>query len=252
MKNQGTILSLLTPIETFNEICEEEAGNILEYDEVNSILPYAKEAKEAARDLSQFVLEHVNSSDNDTKRVVNYIIGQLHTLDLFGFAINNFEGSKPSVDNLNHSILSIKKYISNTMMSCSGLLRVGEDSSDTKNAEDSKIYEARIAELEAKVKELQLPVENLNAPQKLRMELTCCLLNKAGMTDEILKIQGNKQKAASVMSLLLDIKNTNARGNEAQTCATYLSDRNYPRERHMATIEKINPLLQSLGIDIQL
>ncbi len=211
MKNQGTILSLLTPIKTFNEICEEKAGNSLEYDEVNSILPYAKEAKEAARDLSQFVLEHVNSSDNDTKRVVTYIRVQLVPLDLFGFVINNFEGSKPGVDILNHSILSIKEYLSNTMRLYFEILHDEEDSSDTKNAEGSKIYEAHIAELEAKNSELKERVAQL---QSMDYAKECEALRKENesLEQELADLKAREGIDAPKAALLVRIACTNLGG----------------------------------------
>ena len=102
------------------------------------------------------------------------------------------------------------------------------------------------------IQDLLQPVEDIPAVQKVRMELAFQLLQAAGMTDEILELQGNKQKAATVMSLLLNIQNNNSRENKAQTCATYLSARDLSRSRHQDTIEKINPLLKDLGIDITL
>lgn len=107
-------------------------------------------------------------------------------------------------------------------------------------------------ELKEKIEDLLKPVEDLPAKQKVRMELAYRLLSAAGMTEEVLGQQNNKQKAATVMSVLLGIHNNNARGNEAQTCATYISARDLSQERHKKTIDKINSLLKDINIDIQL
>ncbi len=124
---------------------------------------------------------------------------------------------------------------------------------------DLTAYETRIKELEEKnvalkntIEELQKPVKELPAPQKVRMELAQLLLEKAGMTEEVLRQQGKKQKAATLMSCLLDIHNNNKKGNNAQTCATYISARDLPRNRHEQTIASLNSLLNELNIDIQI
>jgi len=111
---------------------------------------------------------------------------------------------------------------------------------------------AKNAALEERDSELSQPVQDLTAPQKVRMEFALRLLQKAGMTDEVLACRGNLQKAARVMSCLLDIKNNNARQNPAQTCATYLSTRDLSTQRHQGTIVELNTLLAALGVDIQL
>ncbi len=115
-----------------------------------------------------------------------------------------------------------------------------------------KELETKVKELEAKVEELCQPVKNLSAGQKVRMELAFQLLSQSGMTVDVLRQYGKKQKAARVMSLLLDIKNDNSKGNEAQTCATYISARDYSYKRYRAEIKEINSILSDLEIDIQL
>ena len=107
-------------------------------------------------------------------------------------------------------------------------------------------------ELKKRIAELVQPVESLTAAQKVRMELAFRLLQAAGATDEVLEQQNNKQKAARVMSVLLDIHNNNSRGNPAQTCATYISARDLSTTRHKEMIDIVNPLLKELKIDIQL
>ncbi len=118
--------------------------------------------------------------------------------------------------------------------------------------EELKSVKAENTTLQQKVSELSQPVHDLTAQQKVRMELALRLLQKAGMTDEVLAHRGNLQKAARVMSCLLDIKNDNARNNPAQTCATYLSSPDLSTQRHQKTIAELNPLLATLGVDIQL
>ena len=104
-------------------------------------------------------------------------------------------------------------------------------------------------ELKAKLKELLEPVEDLTTEQKVRMEFALQLLEAAGLNDKVLNKRGNRQKAATLMSLLLDIRNENSRGNAAQTCANYISDRRYfPREQNQALLFKLNTLCVELGI----
>ena len=105
---------------------------------------------------------------------------------------------------------------------------------------------------EEEAEEADENIEELPATQKVRMELALLLLKKAGLTDEVLSQQGNKQKAATIMATLLDIHSNNKKGNEAQTCATYISARDLSRDRHEQIIENINSLLKELNIDIQI
>lgn len=116
-----------------------------------------------------------------------------------------------------------------------------------------KELETNNNELKAKLDEVLEPVENLTAEQKVRMEFALQLLQAAGVTDEVLKKRGNKQKVATLMSLLLDIRNNNSRGNTAQTCANYISDRRYyPREQNQQLLLKFNTLCLELGIRVKL
>ncbi len=125
-----------------------------------------------------------------------------------------------------------------------------------KQLEDSKNefteLEKKYNSLKQELKELKQPVEELSAHQKVRMELAKQLLYKAGLTDDTLKVFGNNQKTATLMSLLLDIKNKNAKGNAAQTCATFISAKEVLSKKHHDIVEQINALLSKLGIDIQL
>ena len=116
---------------------------------------------------------------------------------------------------------------------------------------DVRKLQKRIAELEQEVEELKKPLEGFSADQKVRMEFALRLMEKAGMGENLYK-HGNKQKAALFLSTLLDIKNHNARSNEAQTCATYISNRDLSFDRHREYISKLNQLLKDLGIDIEI
>lgn len=134
-----------------------------------------------------------------------------------------------------------------------------EDRTELITPIDLAPYDAQIKELKEEntdlkntIAELQQPVEEMPAVQKVRMELVFQLLKKAGLTDDVLQQQNNKQKVATIMSILLDIHNKNKKGNEAQTCATYLSARDLSRSRHEETINKINALLKELNIDVQI
>lgn len=112
---------------------------------------------------------------------------------------------------------------------------------------------AKIEELQKRVAELEelcQPIEELSASQKVRMELGCQLLEKAGL---VIKKHGDGTKAAQVLSLLTGIENqNNKQDDKAHTCAQYIATRDLPFERHKDVIVKINQLLTDLGIDIQI
>lgn len=67
----------------------------------------------------------------------------------------------------------------------------------------------------------------------------------------MLEKHGNKAKVATLMSLLTGISSLkNKRGNEAQTCQTFLTDKKYyPRKQNMDTLINLNNLCAELGID---
>lgn len=132
------------------------------------------------------------------------------------------------------------------------MTKEGEAEGDISKLQHMKIEELQkeIKALKQELKELKQPVEGFSAAQKVRMELAFRLMEKAGMS---LDGHGNKIKAAQVLSMMLDIKSpNNAKGNEAKTCAQYVSSRDYSRSRHKETVDKLNPLLRDLNIDIQL
>ena len=106
-------------------------------------------------------------------------------------------------------------------------------------------------ELKEKLAEFSEPVENLTAEQKVRMAFALSLFKAAGLTDEKLNQRGNKAKAATIMSLLTGISSSkNNRGNDAQTCQTFLTDQKYyPRTQNMEILIRLNTLCAELGIN---
>ena len=117
----------------------------------------------------------------------------------------------------------------------------------------------KIVELEQEVKDLKEDeeeyLENIDANQKIRMEVAYRLMRKAGLNPHTIK----KQRAAEFISILLGIKSNNARGNKAQTCATYLSARlndtkknAFAFERYKNTTEDVKSRAKELGMDITL
>lgn len=112
-------------------------------------------------------------------------------------------------------------------------------------------YENRIKELEAEInnlnkelKEANTIPDNVTAQQRVRMELARKLMDAAGINKDVLAIWGNKDKAGTVMGTMLDIV--------PSTCKTYLSDPSINHEHHKETVDKINPLLEALGLKFKL
>ena len=113
----------------------------------------------------------------------------------------------------------------------------------------------RIAELERASEEEQTIYEGIAANQKVRMEIAYRLMRKAGFNPHTTK----KQRAAEFMSILLDIKSDNARGNKAQTCATYISARLNDKKKNAFALEinknttdDVKSRAKELGMDITL
>lgn len=134
-------------------------------------------------------------------------------------------------------------------------LESGNEATETKpisskqdiNPTDNKrieLLEAQVSKLEAELKEAQTIPETITAKQKVRMELTCQLMEKAGITKEVLEHHGNKDKAGTIMGALLEIPST--------TCKVYVSQRDISTPYHKETIDELNPLLMELGTDIKL
>lgn len=132
-----------------------------------------------------------------------------------------------------------------------------DDENVTHLQQQLKEAQKRIAELEQEVKKLkeqdEEEFENIDANQKIRMEIVYRLMRKAGMNPRVVK----KQKIAEFMSMLLYIKSNNARGNEAQTCATYISGRlndinkdAFRYEKYKDVTDNIKKRAKDLGMDI--
>ncbi len=109
----------------------------------------------------------------------------------------------------------------------------------------------RIKELEAEVINLRNELEEthtipdtVTAQQRVRMELARKIMAAAGIDEEILVKWGNKDKAGTLMGTMLDIV--------PSTCKTYLSDPCMNYEHHKNTVDKINPLLEALGLEFKL
>ena len=109
----------------------------------------------------------------------------------------------------------------------------------------------QLDDLQARLEDVSALPEDITAENRVRMEFAFQLLESAGLTKETLGQHGNKQKAATIMSFLLGIKSGNKRGNEAQVCANYISDRRYfPRKQNMETLIKLNKIFSDLGLSV--
>lgn len=108
------------------------------------------------------------------------------------------------------------------------------------------------AKLKEELAEFSVSVENLTANQKVRMAFALDLFKAAGLTDKMLAKRGNKAKVATVMSLLTGISSSkNKRGNDAQTCQTFLTDQKYyPRTQNIDILIRLNTLCTELGINV--
>ena len=124
--------------------------------------------------------------------------------------------------------------------------------SELMEANDINAQQAtRIKELEAEVKNLHNRLEEahtipdtVTAQQRVRMELARKIMAAAGIDKGILAKWGNKDKAGTLMGTMLDIV--------PSTCKTYLSDPCMNYEHHKNTVDEINSLLESLGLEFKL
>lgn len=115
------------------------------------------------------------------------------------------------------------------------------------------IQDKKLLEAQQNIEDLRQPVEELTAQQKVRMAFALDLFKAAGLSDEILEKRGNKAKVATVMSLLTGISSNNSRGNKAQICQTFLTDKRfYPRKENMDMLIKLNSLCAELNISVSL
>lgn len=109
---------------------------------------------------------------------------------------------------------------------------------------DKQMNDDDETELRAKLKEALTLPDTVTAHQKVRMELACRLLEKSGVSKEVLEHFGNKDKAGTLIGTLLEIPSS--------TCKQYLSQRDLSINYHKENIKAINHLLKQLGSDIQL
>lgn len=114
----------------------------------------------------------------------------------------------------------------------------------TQQATRIKELEAEVENLQNELKEAHTIPDTVTAQQKVRMELARKLMDAAGINETVLEKWGNKDKAGTVMGTMLDIV--------PSTCKTYLSDPSINHEHHKETVDKINPLLESLGLKFKL
>lgn len=104
--------------------------------------------------------------------------------------------------------------------------------------------EVKVSSLQDELKEAHTIPETVSAQQRARMKLAGLLMEKAGITNEVLSKWGNKDKAGTLMATLLDIVPT--------TCKTYLSDPCLNYKYHEETVKSINSLLKELGLEFRL
>lgn len=137
-------------------------------------------------------------------------------------------------------------------------------SSDKEHAEDNSELQARIKELESELEKAKKQVADLekqnkeqkdsiellssdipeiDAQQKVRMELARKIMSEAGMNAAFMDLRGRKTKVATLMGTLLEIP--------THTCASWLSNRELNRETHQKSIKEINDIFEALGLAIR-
>lgn len=137
-------------------------------------------------------------------------------------------------------------------------------SSDKERAEDNSELQARIKELESELEKAKKQVADLekqnkeqkdsiellssdipeiDAQQKVRMELARKIMSEAGMNAAFMDLRGRKTKVATLMGTLLEIP--------THTCASWLSNRELNRETHQKSIKEINDIFEALGLAIR-
>ncbi len=137
-------------------------------------------------------------------------------------------------------------------------------SSEEEHAEDNSKLQARIAELEAELEKakkqvadlekqnkeqkdnielLSTDIPEIDAQQKVRMELARKIMSEAGMNAAFMDLRGRKTKVATLMGTLLEIP--------THTCASWLSRQELNRETHQKSIKEINDIFEALGLAIR-
>lgn len=113
-----------------------------------------------------------------------------------------------------------------------------------KEKEKNEELEKEVKNLKNQLKEVNTIPESITAQQRVRMELARLLMEKAGITKDIIKQWGNNKTAGTLMGTLLDIP--------AKTCKSYLSDPSINYQYHKEIVDRLNSLLKSLKVDLRL
>lgn len=117
---------------------------------------------------------------------------------------------------------------------------------------ESELEKAKkqVADLEKQNKEqkdsielLSSDIPEIDAQQKVRMELARKIMSEAGMNAAFMDLRGRKTKVATLMGTLLEIP--------THTCASWLSNRELNRETHQKSIKEINDIFEALGLAIR-
>ena len=107
---KGEVSLSLSKIWTLSEICRNNRDNRLSIEEVNAILPFAKEAKEAIEKVSKYALDNFNSA-NEEERELSIIICRCLKFNSPSYV----SGVDTSVDYLNNLLCSIRQAIMATV-----------------------------------------------------------------------------------------------------------------------------------------
>lgn len=117
---------------------------------------------------------------------------------------------------------------------------------------ESELEKAKkqVADLEKQNKEqkdsielLSTDIPEIDAQQKVRMELARKIMSEAGMNAAFMDLRGRKTKVATLMGTLLEIP--------THTCASWLSRQELNRETHQKSIKEINDIFEALGLAIR-
>lgn len=177
---------------------------------------------------------------NPIKEAIEYISEHYPTKDKHDSMEKKAEPSHiPEIENLQAKILELE-----SKLTCQEGQLVEANKNNAQQAIRIKELEAENKSLQGQLKEAHTIPDTVTAQQKVRMELARKLMIAAGVNEDILAKWGNKDKAGTVMGTMLDIV--------PSTCKTYLSDPYINHEHHKSTVDKINPLLEALGLKFKL
>lgn len=154
---QGEILSALAPIDTMISICKVYYGRpLLVGNDVNTIMPFVYKAQKAAEKISRYALDHFNSQDEGKRGLSEMICNRFNSMfiDLSDIKFNGYKDDV-SIDWLNNNIKSVADLLFNTTVAVDTL-----PERPVASPNDNALQAARIAELEAKVQELEAQLAN--------------------------------------------------------------------------------------------